>query len=630
MEIRPDISVVIVSYNVSHYLRLCLESVFKAARGHCIEVFVVDNASSDDSVNMVKEYFPQVRLIENQQNIGFSKANNLAIKEAKGKYLLLLNPDTILPETIFDTCLKIMREHPEVAAAGIRMIDGRGQYLPESKRGLPTPLVSFFKISGLYRLFPNSKVVNKYYLGNTSPCENQYIEVLAGAFMFVKRDVASEVGYLPEEYFMYGEDVDFSYQILQKGYKNYYIAEDKILHFKGESTKKGSFNYVYVFYKAMAVFSAKYFGNGIAFFYHVLISIGIFLTAFVAIIKRLIISLGLPVVELIAIYFGFWYIHDYWEKNHRFISGGEYPDIYVYGILPLYTVLLVAGVTLTGGYKKHQKADSAFRGLLFGFIVILIVYALSPENWRFSRAIIVLGSLWAFLWSFVFRHALLSLKIIEKAKKSTSLSMVLITKNQNKLTYKISDKFSVKLVDVEKVKDKLSQLKLIFLIYRPDYIAFDCDTLSFTESLDLLEKLSSIDTTFLFKIPNENIFVGSGEILDLSPTQILVNLQKIPIQKSLYDFLLLLLVLIGFFPKVKKRYNIKFSHLSDILKRNLNLCGFGNTHKAIIDLETVLENSEILLSDETVLSFYENTNILRDFKILKLLDNESIDDDRNG
>ncbi|GCD80884.1 glycosyltransferase family 2 protein [Schleiferia thermophila] len=620
MEVRPDISVVIVSYNVCHYLKLCLDSVFKAANGHGIEVFVVDNASSDDSVDMVKQNFPQVRLIANSQNLGFSRANNIALKEAKGAYHLLLNPDTIVPETIFDTCLKIMKEHPEVGAAGIRMIDGSGHFLPESKRGLPTPRVSFFKITGLYRLFPGSAVVNKYYLGNTSPLENQYVEILAGAFMLVKSEVAEEIGYLPEEYFMYGEDIDFSYQILRKGYKNFYIAEDKILHFKGESTKKGTLNYVYVFYKAMALFSAKYFGKGNAFFYNILISIGIIFTALIAALKRLIISLGLPVFEFLAIYAGFWYVHDYWEKNHRFISGGEYPDVYVYGILPLYTVLLVTGVLLSGGYKRHQKANSAFRGLLFGFVVILILYALSPENWRFSRAIIVLGTLWAFLWSFIYRNVLLSLNIIEIAKKTTLLSTVLITKNPDSLTNQLPKNLSVKCINPEVVKSELPQLKLFFLIAQPDYVVFDSDTVSYRESLDILEKLSTIHTTFLFKIPTENVFVGTGEILNLSSGQNKLESQKIPVIKLIYDFLLTLLICFGFFPKVKARYNVKFDHLFEILKGNMLLFGYGNAQKSIVDINTVINNSNNLLPIETLYEFQVNFNPLHSLRILRMLD----------
>ncbi|MDE6105963.1 MAG: glycosyltransferase family 2 protein, partial [Bacteroidales bacterium] len=256
------LSIVIVNYNVCSFLEQCLRSV-QRSQGvdyrRDMEVWVVDNASVDESVAMVKSRFPWVRCIENRENVGFAKANNQAIAQSTGDYVLLLNPDTVLEENTLAVCLAFMDAHPEAGGLGVRMLDGNGRFLPESKRGLPTPETAFYKMTGLARLFPHSKRFARYYMGHLSEFKTWEVDVLSGAFMLMPKRVLDEVGYLDETFFMYGEDIDLSYRITQGGYKNYYLADTRIIHYKGESTKKGSLNYVRVFYKAMEIFVAKHF-----------------------------------------------------------------------------------------------------------------------------------------------------------------------------------------------------------------------------------------------------------------------------------------------------------------------------------------------------------------------------------
>ncbi|HNV51874.1 MAG TPA: glycosyltransferase family 2 protein, partial [Tenuifilaceae bacterium] len=231
-----ELSVIIVNYNVKHFLEQCLMSVHSALKDIDAEVFVVDNASSDDSCSMVKQKFPTVKLIENYQNVGFSKANNQAIAQSQGKYILLLNPDTVVQEDTFTKCIAFMNSHSDAGAITVKMIDGKGNYLPESKRGFPSPWVSFFKIFGLTSLFPKSKIFARYYLGHLDKNATNQIDVLPGAFMFIKKEALNKSGLLDEQFFMYGEDIDLSYRITQAGYKNYYYPECQIIHYKGEST----------------------------------------------------------------------------------------------------------------------------------------------------------------------------------------------------------------------------------------------------------------------------------------------------------------------------------------------------------------------------------------------------------
>lgn len=268
---------IIVNYNVRYFLEQCLHSLYRAIENTDTEVFVVDNCSTDDSLEMLRKSYPRVKLIANSENPGFAKANNQAIIVSEAEYILLLNPDTLVQENAIHNMLSFMDAHPEAGALGVKMIDGQGRFLPESKRGLPTPAVSFYKILGLSTLFPRSRRFGRYHLGWLDKDKIHSVEILAGACMLVRKDAINKAGLLDEDFFMYGEDIDWSYRILKAGYRNYYFPPGRILHYKGESTKKGSLNYVYVFHKAMAIFAKKHF-LGKSFFYAFLINVAILLS----------------------------------------------------------------------------------------------------------------------------------------------------------------------------------------------------------------------------------------------------------------------------------------------------------------------------------------------------------------
>lgn len=274
------LSVVIVNYNVRYYLEQCLLSVEKALCGLCGEVFVVDNASTDDSVAYLKSRFPWVRFIENKENVGFSKANNQAIVQARGEYVLLLNPDTFVGERSLRECIDFMDGHPRAGMCGVGMLKVDGSFAPESRRGIPTPFVAFCKMSGLGALFPKSHLFGRYYMQYLNKHSINPIEIVSGAFMFIRKKALDEVGLLDETFFMYGEDIDLSYRVLKAGYQNYYIPTN-ILHYKGESTKKDSLRYVNAFHKAMVIFFKKHFSH-YSFFYSLFITLAIVVKGMVA------------------------------------------------------------------------------------------------------------------------------------------------------------------------------------------------------------------------------------------------------------------------------------------------------------------------------------------------------------
>lgn len=295
------LSIIIVNYNVCHFLEQTLLSIVEAKKDIDLEVFVVDNNSVDGSIAMLRSKFQWVRVIENKYNVGFSKANNQAIKESKGEYILLLNPDTVISEDSLEKCIDFMDNHTDAGGLGVKMVDGKGNYLPESKRGLPSPWVAFYKIFGLSALFPKSKKFGQYHLGYLDKNKTHQVEVLSGAYMFMRKSVIDQIGMLDEEYFMYGEDIDMSYRILQSGYKNYYLPETCIIHYKGESTKKSSVNYVFTFYKAMIIFAKKHFSSSNAGIFSLLIHLAIYFRAFLAISKRLVNTLTLPLIDTAVI-----------------------------------------------------------------------------------------------------------------------------------------------------------------------------------------------------------------------------------------------------------------------------------------------------------------------------------------
>lgn len=410
------LSVVIVNYNVKHFIEQCLFSVLKASENIACEVFVVDNNSVDGSVTLIQEKFPQVNLIVNKTNTGFSVANNQALKIANGEYVLLLNPDTVVQEDTFSKILAFMDVHPEAGGLGVKMLDGQGNFAPESKRGLPTPEVAFYKMFGFARFFPKSKRFGKYHLSYLSENELSEIDVMSGAFMLIRKTVLDKIGFLDETFFMYGEDIDLSYRIKKAGYKNYYFPDTQIIHYKGESTKRSSLNYVVIFYKAMAIFSNKHFSGSNAFWFNALIHLAIFLKASLALLSRFFKAFTVPIIDFCVITFGLFFIKNIYQQNTG-IDGDIYSEKLLSVAFPLYALAWIIMVYFNGGYDKPIKLLKIGRGVLVGTVFILMGYSLLPESLRFSRALILLGTSWALVCFIVTRLLYHFLKL-----KSYSLS----------------------------------------------------------------------------------------------------------------------------------------------------------------------------------------------------------------
>lgn len=273
-----QLSVIILNYNVRYFLELCVLSVQNAIQNLDAEIIVIDNNSSDDSCAMMKQRFPNIKLIQNKENSGFPKGNNIGVAAAKGEYICILNPDTVVADDTFEKILAFAKSKTDLGIVGCKLIDGTGNFLPESKRGIPTPWVAFTKIFGLYKFFPNSSLFNNYYAQHLNENQSGKVEILVGAFMVMKRELYTEIGGFDENCFMYSDDIDLSYMALQKGKSNYYFHDTTVIHYKGESTVKDG-TYMKRFQEAMNFFYKKHFK--VTFFFSLFMKIGILFFAFV-------------------------------------------------------------------------------------------------------------------------------------------------------------------------------------------------------------------------------------------------------------------------------------------------------------------------------------------------------------
>jgi len=517
------LSVVIVNYNVKYFLEQCLHAAFKAGSKLSSEIIVVDNDSVDGSCQMVEEKFPEVRLISNKENLGFSKANNQAIRIAKGEYILLLNPDTVVEEDSFQKIVNFMDQTPDAGGLGVKMIDGKGRFLPESKRGLPTPEVAFWKMFGFSKLFPRSKRFARYHLGNLDNNQTHEVEVLAGAFMLLRKSTLDKVGLLDEDYFMYGEDIDLSYRIILGGYKNYYFPETTIIHYKGESTKKGSINYVKVFYNAMIIFAKKHFSKGNARRYSILINLAIYFHALLSLFVRFFKTMLLPFLDAALIFCGFALLLPYWE-SHKFVKG-YYPPEYLQVAVPIYLLIWICSIWLTGGYRKKIEFTRIFKGLLWGTLSILVFYSLIDETMRYSRALLLMGSGWAFIALPAYRFVLSKFRMSGLELEIGQLKRIVIIAREPE-SKRISELIAESGLKIDIVGfvspdenehqpyflGDTGQLNDIIRINRIDELIFSSKDIPSQEIIRIMLDLNNLNIDYKIATPESLSIIGSNSI----------------------------------------------------------------------------------------------------------------------
>ncbi|MEO5582707.1 MAG: glycosyltransferase [Saprospiraceae bacterium] len=535
-----DLSVIILNYNVRYLLEACLESVIQAVSDLPAEIIVVDNASSDESVYMVQTKYPEVKLIINDVNTGFSRGNNHAVAKAGGDFVLILNPDTVINSSAVNTSLHYLKEHKDTGAVGVKMINGQGKYLNESKRGFPDVASSFFKLSGLNRIFPGSAVLNHYYLGHLSPDEINEVESLTGAFMMMSRHLYQSLNGFDENFFMYGEDIDLSFRIRQEGKKLIYIGNEKIIHLKGRSSVEHSYKQVYNFYNAMSVFVRKYEFKP---FLKILLLFGIKITAHISWLKRQIVNNFLPVADWFLISLVLIIVQQSWAtvwfKNPSYF----HHMIFVINALS-YTLIWLVSLFLFNAYQplnKH-KGQNALEAILTGTFVILMIYGLLPEAFRTSRAVILISGL---LISFI--HPLLRNFLSTRGNdykgiylgnhKEEAEHNGLFRKlcYQDYFSYLIRrDKAQVNNLFLEELKAQIHSLNLTHLIV-------DTKSISKEEWLILSAQLQQKISILVIKSDEPMSFDSS--IPGLVSGDINLNMKPSRIKKSLIDLIARILIL---------------------------------------------------------------------------------------
>lgn len=522
--IKYDLSVIIVNYNVEYFLDQCLSSVERASDHLNVEVIVVDNNSMDGSMQMVAEKHSDVKCIQNKENTGFSKANNQAIAIAQGEFVLLLNPDTVVSENTFDRCINFMRSHEDHGALGIRMIDGTGKFLPESKRGLPTPLVAFYKIFGLSKLFPKSRKFGQYHAGHIPEDTTAETDILSGAFMMFRKEALDKIGNLDETFFMYGEDIDISYRITQAGYKNVYFSDSTIIHYKGESTKKSSVNYVFVFYRAMIIFAAKHFAGDKARLFSILINLAIYLRAGMALISRFISTSFLPMIDMLYLTVGMFALTSYWENKHIY-----FPEDVIKYVIPAYAFVWIASSFLQGGYDAPIRIFKYIKGTILGLLLILLVYATLPKSIQFSRLFIFVSAGWA-LGYFVLSRLFLHFVNVKKYKlrKGTSSSFLIIA---NQPEFDRISQFLTKTHDSIQKVDRLSTLENLDIVKGYDEIIFSSSDNTYQDIIEQMISLRNEDIQLKIAPGHADYLIGSNSI-DTAGDLYILNLNALNFKEN--------------------------------------------------------------------------------------------------
>jgi O-antigen biosynthesis protein len=631
------ISIIIVNYNVKAFLEQCLYAVLNSSKGLNSEVIVVDNNSVDDSVEMLKTNFPNVQLICNVENKGFAYACNQGLKISKGKYALLLNPDTIIREDSLLLCNNFMEKHPDAGALGVKMIDGKGKFLPESKRSVPTASSAFYKIFGLSAIFPKSKIFGKYQLKYLDENKVHEVEALSGAFMFLRKEVIDKIGLLDEDYFMYGEDIDLSYRILKAGYKNYYFPLTTIIHFKGESTRKASIRYVKLFYNAMLIFSKKHYKSGYSKIFRLIISLAIYLRAAISLINRLIKSIYIPAFDFLLTYLVYSGLVPVWEK-YRYMGFRAYSNTHTQIYIFVYIIIWIIFVGYYTDFKPFIKLNKLLKAVFWGTIFILAGYSLLPEQYRFSRAIILIGSL-VFCLVILFNRLIIRL-IIGRGRAFTykrKKTALVVGNNTNKtpidypeylnVEFEIKKTINLK-YNNEKDSLKINQLMEIIDIYKIETIIFFIKDLPVSDLIKIIIQTRNRNLEFKMILPLSHSMVGSQSVINLDTLPDFrlnpVSDIKNKIKKRFLDLFVSIIFLI-LFPLFihRNKFKVIFSILTAVIFNKLTWVSYVNYKKEkyqeLPKLKPGILSPLILIKtgeNEDIKRYEANLNYAKNYKMI--------------
>ena len=578
-----DLSIIIVNYNVKEFLKNLLHSIHKATQNLSIEIIVVDNASDDGSVEMIKEKFPDVILITNEKNLGFGKANNIGLKKARGKYILLINPDTLVAEDTFIKLIEFFEAHPEAGMAGCKILNPDGTLQLACRRSFPGPWTSFTKVTGLSNLFPKSKLFARYNLTYLDENQTYEVDAISGSFMMLRKEVYEKVGGFDEQFFMYGEDLDLCYRVQKAGYKIYYVHTTQIIHYKGESTKRSSLDETRVFYNAMHLFVKKHFASSLIVEAILRSAIALrSLFAFLGKKKLIIISVLLDFILFdLCVYIS--------EEIYRTIKPSwlGFPDYAQWIIYTIPASLQIVVASFVGVYQKNKLSIlKVILSILIGF-PILTSLTFFFKQFAFSRAAILIAYILIFIsfiiWRIIFKLFFHKLLASEPDKQKRTL-VVGTQENAVQIALKLKHKKTelrniVGLISnsYKDVGNKIDSFEIIgtdqniskvIRDYQVDEIIFSSEELSYNQMIQIISSLRKENIEFKVVGSDQDFVVGktSVSILDDIPLfEINFNISdtKMRFIKNLFDFTFALLTLFLVYPFIFFKYKIASQNKTD-------------------------------------------------------------------
>ena len=561
-----QLSIIIVNYNVREFLHHALVSLQKAMKGIRGEIIVVDNASDDGSVEMVRRRFPRVHLIASKSNLGFARANNLGLRQSRGKFLLLINPDTLVQEDTLQVMLSFFEQNPDVGLAGCKVMNPDGTFQLACRRSFPAPWAAFTKMTGLSTLFPGSRLFGRYNLTYLSPDETYELDAVSGSFMMVRREAYEQVGGLDEDFFMYGEDLDWCYRIQRAGWKNYYVHSTQIIHYKGESTKRSSLNEIRTFYQAMHLFVQKHLSGSVLFSF--LLRLAITVSSRIAIARAFLRPLIVALFDILLVDLSLVLAEIIWFGTLLRLPVQAYPIIYS---VP---ALMVVGGLFLGGVYTHRRM-SVTRTMLatalsFVFISALVFFF---KDYGFSRGVTIISGMLSCILLPSWR---LFLRVIGRSStdgRRTILGRRTLVVGTDKsaeellrrLRGRVSDGYDVLgFIDVnrKRVGEELSGLPIVGstdnigkVIHdlRVSDVIFSTQTLSYADILSVIGRTREQSVNFHL-VPNTlEVIIGKGSVDSLNElplVQISYNIEKSTNRslKRLFDLSLSFLLLISIYP----------------------------------------------------------------------------------
>ena len=556
-----DISIIIVNYNVKEFLENLLQSIFSAVKGLQVEIIVVDNASKDGSVEMLTSKFPTVKTIANEKNLGFAKANNLALKAASGKYFLLLNPDTILKENTLEAMFDYMQSHPEIGMSGCKVLNPDGTFQLSCRRGFPGPWTSFCKIFGLGRLFPKSRIFAHYNLTYLNEDDTYEVDAISGAFMFLRKAVYEVIGGFDEDFFMYGEDLDLCYRVQKSGNKVYYLHETEIIHFKGESTKRSSINETKNFYDAMRLFVRKHFAS------HLLIEsilvVGISLGHAIAFLQKRLISILSLLLDAIIFNSSMYVAERIVEANSGWSGFPKYAVPIVY-IVPIGFHFFIGAIV--GAYRKNRISVAGSISATFISFILISSLTYFFKEFGYSRAVFIITyafSLFFFInWRLIAKfYFLLDNPFRAGAKKALIVGDSHVAEDlANKLLSKRTDYYRLVgfiSADIKKLNSKilgapvvgtLENINKVIKDLGVTEVIFSTADFSYTQIIKIVSSIHNDGIEFKMAGDKMDFMIGKSEITmlhDIPLVDIRFNLSS-PVQifiKRIVDVILTLFFL---------------------------------------------------------------------------------------